>query len=168
MARTVICTDTVELTVPSKPEYVRSVRMIAEQMAQSIPLSKASIDDLKVAVSEAVANVVRHAYSGECSVMPVDVVITRNEREIVVEVSDNGVGFNLPPDEHKLVPDLSKEGGLGIILIRELMDGVVYWSKPGCGTRIRMSKSAKGYDAATARSRATHGAQLEPPAPSLV
>lgn len=141
MAKRVSCTDKVELVVPCKPEYVRSVRTLAADIAGSMRLSAKCIEDLKVAVSEAVSNVVRHAYVDKCSAMPVVIVFQRNNRELTIEVSDQGVGFQPPPEGHVYALDRSREGGLGIILIRELMDGVFYWSEPGHGTRIRMSKS---------------------------
>jgi len=150
MAEPAPCIDRVQLIIPCKPEYVRSVRELAATIAEAVPLGPASIEDLKIAVSEAVSNVVRHAYRGDCGAMLIDVVVTRGPKEIVVEVSDQGVGFE-PPDG-PFAPDLSKEGGLGILLMKKLMDGVVYWSQPGKGTRIRMFKHANGKANAQAHS----------------
>jgi serine/threonine-protein kinase RsbW len=134
--------DTIELIVPCKPEYVRSVRVLAGDIAASLPMSPASIGELKVAVSEAVSNAMRHAYRGHQSAQPVAVLIQRTSDEITVEIVDHGVGFDPPPQHRKWTLDPNREGGLGIILIRELMDHVDYWSQPGQGTRIRMSKLA--------------------------
>lgn len=158
MARRVSYTDVVELSVPCKPEYVRSVRMLAADIAEAMPLSSASIDELKVAVSEAVSNVVRHAYRDQCTALPVVIVFRRNAKELIVEVSDQGIGFEPPTDESNWNPSISREGGLGIVLIKQLMDGVVYWSEPGQGTKIRMSKTANEISRSVSRSATAIGA----------
>jgi serine/threonine-protein kinase RsbW len=133
--------DTVELVVPGKPEYVRSVRLLAADIAESIPLPPSSVEELKVAVGEAITNVVRHAYHGCHDEIPVFIAFHRSENELVIEITDQGCGFDPPGDECvSRLPDLSKVGGLGIILIKQLMDGVMYWSRPGQGTHLRMSK----------------------------
>ena len=144
MAKQTPYTDMVELVVPCKPEYVRSVRMLAGDIAEAIPLPASSIDELKVAVSEAVSNVVRHAYRDACSALPVSIIFQRSSNKLVVEISDQGIGFDPPSEGQVPVPDLTKDGGMGITLIKELMDKVVYWSQPGLGTRIRMSKTIGG------------------------
>ncbi|HOP79797.1 MAG TPA: ATP-binding protein [Armatimonadota bacterium] len=135
--------DSVELRVPCKPEYVRTVRTLIAEIADSVPLSPQDIEEVKVAASEAVANIVRHAYGNSADSAPVIVRCCRSNGMLVVEIIDRGIGFCVPAASEAPPPDVSrkKEGGLGIILIRNLMDSVDYWSQPNLGTRIRMTKS---------------------------
>jgi serine/threonine-protein kinase RsbW len=134
--------DTVELRVPCKAEYVRTVRTLVADIADTIPLPVSAIEEVKVAASEAVANIVRHAYADPEHVGPIFVTCSRTGKKLVVEIVDWGVGFNIPPARTPGEPDISREGGYGIILIRSLMDSVEYWSEPNVGTRIRMVKTA--------------------------
>jgi serine/threonine-protein kinase RsbW len=134
------CVDNVELKIPCKPEYLRTVRFLVEELAGSGSLSPDAIEEVKVAASEAVANIIRHAYGPEGSTQPVFLKFCHKPGRLVIEVIDRGIGFTVPKDGQ--TPDLSREGGLGIILIRSLMDKVEYKSKPNMGTRIRMMKMA--------------------------
>lgn len=134
------CVDSVELKIPCKAEYVRTVRFLVEELAGSGSLSPDAIEEVKIAASEAVANIIRHAYGPDKAAQPVFLKFCHRPGKLVIEVIDCGVGFAVPKDGQ--TPDLSREGGLGIILIRSLMDKVEYRSKPNLGTRIRMMKMA--------------------------
>lgn len=132
--------DQIEIRVPCKAEYVRTVRRTVADFAHSIDMPDWAVAEIEVAASEAVANIVRHAYVGAEKTMPVRVKCARGRDGLTVEVIDRGCGFAAPPDG--IIPDvdLDREGGLGIILIKCLMDTVNYTSKPRQGTRIRMTK----------------------------
>lgn len=134
--------DTVELKIPCKAEYVRTVRTLVADIADTVPLPLAAIEEVKIAASEAVANIVRHAYNGSETAGPIYVSCIRKGRKLVVEIVDWGIGFSVPSFDIPAVPDVGREGGYGIILIRSLMDSVEYWSKPNVGTKIRMVKEA--------------------------
>lgn len=140
MARPRDNVSNVELRVPCKPEYVRTVRALVGEMADSVHLSPDAVEEVKVAVSEAVANIVRHAYSGTPDIGPVVIKCETGSGKLTLEIIDKGVGFDVPAPGGTPIPDVSREGGLGIILIRNLMDSVDYWSKPNFGTRIKMVK----------------------------
>lgn len=132
------CLDSVELKIPCRPEYVRTVRWLIGELAQAALLSPDAVEEVKVAASEAVANIVRHAYGPGKSPQPIFMRCCRGPGQLIIEIIDRGIGFVAPkPDQQ---PDLTKEGGLGIILIRALMDRVEYWSRPNVGTRIKMMK----------------------------
>ncbi|MCE5200622.1 MAG: ATP-binding protein [Armatimonadota bacterium] len=131
----------IEIRVPCKPEYVRTVRKLIAEFAESANMPPRAVEEIEIAASEAVTNIVRHAYKG-CTRNPrMCVKCAQRKSGLIVEVIDNGNGFNAPPDN--VVPDVdpNREGGLGITLIKCLMDRVNYVSKPDEGTRIRMLKS---------------------------
>jgi serine/threonine-protein kinase RsbW len=143
MARICNQPQNVELRVPCKPQYVRTVRVLVEELANLVPLSGAAIDEVKVAASEAVTNIVRHAYGDAGQAMPIVIRCNTDEDKLTIEIVDYGVGFTVPAANSEPKLDTSKEGGLGIILIRKLMDKVDYWSQPNLGTRIKMTKLAE-------------------------
>ncbi|MEN6372576.1 MAG: ATP-binding protein [Armatimonadota bacterium] len=134
--------ESVELRVPCKPEYVRTVRALVAELADSVPLSSEAVEEVKVAASEAVSNIVRHAYENADGSEPVVVRCWKTGGKLTVEVADRGIGFRVPVSEKAPPPEKSREreGGLGIVLIKNLMDSVDYWSQPNLGTRIKMTK----------------------------
>ena len=153
--------DQIEIKVPCKPEYVRTVRRAVADFAESVNMPKSAIEAIEIAASEAVANIVRHAYGDSRKPLPVRVKCMQRENGLMLEIVDRGCGFAAPA--RNVIPDVDpdREGGLGIILIKSLMDRVHYVSKPDEGTRIRMTKSAR--EAVAKLSRARPRARLKPP-----
>lgn len=129
-------TDTLKISVPSNARYVSTVRLAISSMANQAGFDIEAIEDIKVAVSEACTNIIKHGEIGDLA-YNVTCVIDKDKLEIAVE--DDGVGYDL--GEYK-EPDLSdpKEGGLGVFIIRALMDDVVVSSNRGSGTSIQMTK----------------------------
>jgi len=137
-------TDALEIRVPCKPEYVRTIRRAIADFGESVEMPRADVEQVEIAASEAVANIVRHAYGGSNGdVPPVRVKCSHDQGRLTVEVSDKGRGFEPPKRGEIPDVDLNRDGGLGIILIKCLMDRVSYTSKPNGGTRIRMTKRAR-------------------------
>ncbi|HEX7168740.1 MAG TPA: ATP-binding protein [Acidimicrobiales bacterium] len=131
----------IELGIPARAEYVALARLVVSSLASSRrDLADDRIDDLKVAVSEACTNAIeahRNASEGD----NVTVACIEYDDRLVVSISDQGEGFDpetLP--EHPPVTDperLNFERGLGIPLIRTLVDDVEIESGPN-GTEIRL------------------------------
>ena len=127
----------VRLTIPAKPEYITLVRLALTGLAGLRPLPDETIGDLKLAVTEAASNSVRHAYSNGDGV--VDVVYELQDDRLIVEVADNGQGFIHPSPEDGR-SDLD-EGGLGIAIIQALADEFEVGARPdGAGSRLRFVK----------------------------
>ena len=136
--------EAIEIKVPCKPEYVRTVRRTIADFAESIDMSRSDVEEVEIAASEAVANVVRHAYSNlGCNPPPVRIKCSHRQGKLTVEIIDKGCGFSAPPTDVIPEVDLNRDGGLGIILIKCLMDKVNYVSQPSGGTRIKMTKRAR-------------------------
>lgn len=118
--------DEVIIRVPAKPDYVALVRVILAAAAAIDPDSRDDrIDDLRVAVSEAVTNAVEaHRVAGTDS--HVEVRCFTNGHHVEVTVRDRGPGFD--PDAVPVTPDaeasdrLFFEHGLGLPLMRRLVD----------------------------------------------
>jgi serine/threonine-protein kinase RsbW len=130
-------TDTLKLSVPGKPEYVGTVRLAVSSLANRAGFDIEAIEDIKVAVSEACSNIVCHSTLGEDSLYEVICEIGDDRLSILVE--DDGVGFDVNKIPEPDLEDL-KSGGLGVFIIRALMDEVDVSSEEGTGTRIKMVK----------------------------
>lgn len=130
---------TVRLTIPAKPEYITLSRLALSGLSRVRPLGDETLADLKLALTEACSNSVRHAYDdGEGHVA---ISFELRDDRLIVEVVDAGTGFE-PEGAGKNGddPELS-EGGLGIAIIRSIADEVEIGSGAnGRGSRLRFVK----------------------------
>jgi len=111
----------------SDVDRVDVVRAFVEDTASGLVLTKDERYHLELAVLEAVMNVMIHAYRSEAG-HPIRVVIeVDGEGCLQVEVRDKGVFFNildLPAPDLQRHIEIQKRGGLGVHLMRNLMDEV--------------------------------------------
>ena len=127
--------QTVRLTIPAKAEYVSLCRLALSGLARVQSFEDELLADLKLAITEAASNSVRHAYMGGGGV--VEVVYRLDPDRLEVEVVDTGAGFDLEPRDAE--GDELSEGGLGIAIIRAIADEFELNSGAG-GSRIRFAK----------------------------
>jgi serine/threonine-protein kinase RsbW len=129
---------TVRLTIPAKAEYITLVRLALSGLSSFRPLDDETLGDLKLAVTEACSNSVRHAYS-DGREGSVEVVYELHPDRLVVEVTDDGEGFAI--GQSAPAGESLSEGGLGIAIIRELADELEFGSREsGKGSRLRFVK----------------------------
>ena len=92
---TVAAARAVWLSIPAKPEYITLGRLALTAIARLHDLPEETLGDLKLALTEACTNSVRHAYeNGEGAV---EILYELQPDRLAVEVSDEGPGFT-PPD----------------------------------------------------------------------
>jgi sigma-B regulation protein RsbU (phosphoserine phosphatase) len=100
------------------------VKGAVEQLGIEKPFAR----KLQLAVEEAVVNVIDYAYPAG-KVGNIDVKVTSNGHQLRFIITDEGIAFN-PTEASQVDTTLSAEerpvGGLGILLVRELMDSVNY------------------------------------------
>ena len=127
----------VRLTIPAKPEYITLCRLALTGLSRVRELSQETLGDLKLAITEACSNAVRHAYPQGGGV--VEILYDLRPDRLVIEVADDGEGFE-PVAERENADDLS-EGGLGIAIIRSIADELEIDSQSnGRGSRLRFVK----------------------------
>jgi serine/threonine-protein kinase RsbW len=127
----------VRLTIPAKAEYITLARLALSGLSGLRRLSEEVVGDMKLAVTEACSNSVRHGYdNGEGSV---EVVYELLPDRLVVEVADDGPGFDAAGDR-PMGDDLA-EGGLGIAIIKAVSDEFEASKQAdGHGSRLRFVK----------------------------
>jgi serine/threonine-protein kinase RsbW len=111
--------STVRLTIPAKPEYITLVRLALSGLVGLRPIDEETVGDLKLAVTEACSNSVRHGYE-DGNEGTVDVVYELRPDRLIVEVADDGPGFDAAGD--RVSEDSLEEGGLGIAIIKAVSD----------------------------------------------
>jgi serine/threonine-protein kinase RsbW len=135
----------VRLSFPAKADYLLLARLALAGLARGVPLGEESLADLKLAVTEACGNVVRHAYaSGEGSV---GVVFVVGDEKLEMIVEDQGSGLATGDVSRVLEngappADLEPfESGMGMAIIRAVVDELdVHDGVDGRGTVVRMTK----------------------------
>src|SRR5712691_460863 len=132
-------TRAITLRVPAKPEYVALCRLALTGLSQLRAMNDDTVADLKLALTEAVSNSVRHAY-GPNGDGHVDVTYELAPDRLGIEVVDDGEGFD-PDEPPAIVGEELSEGGLGIAIIRSIADEFEIESSPGVrGSRLRFAK----------------------------
>ena len=130
---------TVRLIIPAQPEYITLSRLALSGLSRVRPLAEETLADLKLALTEACSNSVRHAYDENGGHVSISFEL-RDDR-LIVEVADDGTGFE--PDAASTNGDdveLS-EGGLGIAIIRSIADEVeIGGGANGRGSLLRFTK----------------------------
>jgi anti-sigma regulatory factor (Ser/Thr protein kinase) len=119
----------VKLTLPALAENVAVVRHVLGAFAESMHLSDELIEDLRLAVTEACTNVVRHAYADEDPGV-MEIGIEPGEEHVHVVVADFGRGIGTSSD--------ASGPGLGLPLIAAIADSVDVQSARGGGSRVAM------------------------------
>ena len=127
----------VALTIPAKAEYIVLSRLALSGLARARALEPALVADLKLALTEACSNVVRHAYK-EQPAGEVEVRYELDEDKLSVEVVDEGIGFD-PEAAAAAAGDELDEGGLGISIIRAIVDELDIKSGDS-GSSLRLTK----------------------------
>lgn len=140
--------DYIEMKIPAKPEYVGVMRLTLSGIASRMGFTYEEIEDIKIALSEAITNAVQHAYGKEEG-GEVIVGFGIYEDKLEMAVADSGKSFNFlqkknelgPYTESSTVEQLS-EGGLGLFLIETLMDEVRVLNNSG--VTVFMAKYLSG------------------------
>src|SRR5919205_4576816 len=131
---------TVRLIIPARAEYITLCRLALTGIARVQSLSDEVLADLKLALTEAASNSVRHAYAGDDHAGVVEISYEPKPDRLVIEVADEGEGFD--PAEADGPPEELSEGGLGIAIIRAIADEVEIGRQPdGRGSRLRFEKA---------------------------
>jgi serine/threonine-protein kinase RsbW len=136
----------IRLCIPAKPEYISLARLALTGLSRVRELDPETLADLKLAITEAASNSVRHAYSDGAGM--VEVLYDLQPDRLVIEVFDDGEGFDYDYHREPAAADLEDElteGGLGIAIIKTIADEFELGRGPdGRGSRLRFTKRLEG------------------------
>ena len=118
-------------TLPAVPESVPELRTALVDFARRAGASAFVLDQIRLAISEAVTNVVIHAYVGAAQPGPVRVAAHVEDARVNIVVADDGRG---------MVPRLDSPGlGMGLALIAHAADNLDVHDGDPIGTQLRMT-----------------------------
>lgn len=133
--------DTLEFSLEVGLEQLGDCRAFIDRAGEALGLDRQLLGDLRLVVDEAVTNIVLHGYGGNAG--PLEMSLSREANELVIRIRDQAPPFT--PDavvEPALDTALAlrKPGGMGIFLMRQMMDQVVFQPQPGGGNELRLVK----------------------------
>jgi len=129
-------------TFPAKYSSLDDIRTFVAQAAQKAALTDKAIYAVQMAVDEACTNIIEHAYGGE-SDEEIEITCEIKKNSLTLTLRDKGQPFDM---DSVSSPDLNlplaerQVGGLGIHLIRNLMDGIAYESSKEAGNTLILTK----------------------------
>jgi len=130
------------LKIPSQVDNLEIIRDFISGVAQKVGFEVDEANKIELAVDEACTNVIEHAYNNDDS-NDIDIAIKLDYQKLTILVTDRGKSFKFNqvemPDMDSYLAEL-RVGGLGIYLMRTLMDEVDYLTKPNGNNEVRMVK----------------------------
>jgi len=129
-------------TFPARFEFLDEIRNFVAEVAHEGGFTEKAIYSLQLAADEAASNIIEHAYQGVANAS-LQITCDMQDDELIITMRDSGKPFD--PSSVKqpnLKADLSKRqiGGLGVYLMRKLMDEVRYESNAKTGNLLTMTK----------------------------
>ncbi len=130
------------LRIKSRTDRLREVRDFVSAFARDAGFREEAVDTIALCCDEACTNVIKHAYANAPDRV-IDIRVIRGKEEIEIVITHDGTSFD--PDKVKR-PDMPeylahfRRGGLGLHLIRSLMDKVFYRQGAGARSEVHLVK----------------------------
>ncbi len=134
--------NTFELKISAATENLGIIRDFVSRLAHKVGFSAEEVDQIVLAVDEACTNVIKHAYKFDASRL-IEIEITIDSKKITILITDHGNGFDLsklPKPNLNVAAKKARAGGLGIHLMKKLMDDVQFNIVRGKMTQVRLIK----------------------------
>jgi serine/threonine-protein kinase RsbW len=126
----------------SRTDHLSEVRDFIAAAASEFGFSDEDIANISLAVDEACTNIIKHAYQNQPD-KEIEISVVRHKNNFEVRIVDFGKKFNpqaiKPPDLRQNLAH-HRRGGLGVYLMKRLMDKVEYSFLPGKHNEVRLVK----------------------------
>lgn len=132
------------LELSADVEELSTIREFVVQAGQDLGLRNRTVYELELAVDEACSNVIRHAYGGRGGA--IEVRIQPYDEGVEVVIRDRGAPFDpdaVPVPDVKAPLGQRQLGGLGLYIMRQVMDEVHFTFDAETGNRLIMRKRTK-------------------------
>ena len=131
-----------QLLIKSRTENLTTVREFVSLAVEEVNIPQDIAGDIVLAVDEACTNIIKHAYKffpdGDITIQ-----LKYSEKNIKVKIADHGASFSpesVPTPDLKKYFEEKRVGGLGMYLMKSLMDEVHYKSVPGKYNQVLLTK----------------------------
>lgn len=132
-----------KLVIKSRTENLSEIREFISSAADNVGFTKEITDNIILAVDEACTNIIKHAYQyfpdGE-----IILILKTAKDTFTIEITDHGKSFEpglIPNPDLKKYLDQRRVGGLGMYLMKTLMDEIKYKTVPGKFNMVSLTKN---------------------------
>jgi serine/threonine-protein kinase RsbW len=133
--------DGLVITIPSHPKFLSVTRAVTGRLAQLYELAEETVEEIKLAVDEACANVIKHAYKGDTSKkIMLKFQVTRGAFTVIIE--DSGITVRTGQVKGRNLDDI-RPGGLGVHFIKKVFDTFEFDKRKGKGNRLTLIRHMK-------------------------
>lgn len=138
-----------QLRIPNDSAYLKEARDWVKNLINQTVLQPPEHMRVILAIDEAISNVIEHAYEDEGRNDTIELEVISTDTCLIVKITDQGVHFD---PSH--IPDVNMEehiraqrkNGLGIFMIRQIMDEIEYSFKEGVCNTLKLVKYYKEQD----------------------
>jgi anti-sigma regulatory factor (Ser/Thr protein kinase) len=132
---------TIEFRIPSDPQMLKIVRDGVSHVCVMMGFRRGERNNIVLAVDEACSNIIKHAYKGETD-KPIIIILKMDPDKLEINLRDYGEKVNIKAIKSRKLDDI-RPGGLGVHLIKSVMDEVTYEDGPDLGNRLHLVKYVK-------------------------
>ncbi|MFO7846134.1 MAG: ATP-binding protein [Balneolaceae bacterium] len=133
--------STYRKTISASTKNLSDIRDFVAGHAETHGFSGRQIADIRLAVDEAITNIIKHAYKGDDN-HSIEITIDFNNERICIELQDTGSSFDFKDFPEPNIQEKIKQrkrGGMGVYLIHSLMDDVTY-GRQNQSNKMKMCK----------------------------
>ncbi|RLC02145.1 MAG: hypothetical protein DRH34_07880 [Deltaproteobacteria bacterium] len=130
--------ETIHLCILSHPANLKDVRRVMIDITAKVGMSKEEAGSIILAVDEACSNIIEHSYKNDYT-QKIDLTIKLETQFLTIAIIDEGIRFDINSIETRDINEI-RPGGLGIYIIKQVMDTVEYSRTPEGKNIIKMIK----------------------------
>lgn len=128
----------IKIIVPSEPQFLKIVRLGVGHICEIAGFSTEDCNNITLAVDEACTNIIKYAYDGQTT-KPIQITCNLFEDRVEFLLRDFGKKANLKEIKSRQLDDV-RPGGLGVHLIKSVMDKVIYDNSFEIGNQLQLVK----------------------------
>jgi len=130
--------EAIHLSIPSHPKNLKDVRCVMIDITAKAGLSKEDAGSIILAVDEACSNIIKHSYKNDYN-QKIDLAVKLETRSLTISIIDEGLKIDINSIEARDINEI-RPGGLGIYIIKQVMDTVEFSHTPDGKNKIEMMK----------------------------
>lgn len=128
----------IEIKIPSDPKFLKIIRAAIGHICETMGFSSDEGNNITLAVDEACSNIIKHAYGGATDQV-IEMICSVHGDRVEILLKDVGKTVSAESIKSRQLDDI-RPGGLGVHLIRSVMDIVKYEHQPTGGNLLQLVK----------------------------
>lgn len=131
--------DSIEIKISAKPKYLKIIRGAVKNICEILEFCQEDTNNITLAVDEACSNIIKHAYGGPTD-QPIKMTLNTYKNKLEIYLRDYGKKADIKKIKSRQLDDV-RPGGLGVHLIKTVMDEVVFDNNFEQGNQLKLTKN---------------------------